>query len=82
MKENKSLTLKLCRKKEKLKKLNTRNINKKLNRKEVHNNCLKSENRELRYQLAENLENLKKQATSLQKCIAENGTLKKSFVIT
>ena len=37
---------------------------------------------ELRYQLAENLENLKDQATRLQKCIAENGTLKKSFVIT
>ena len=45
-------------KKEKLKKLNTRNINKKLNRKEVLNNRLKSENKELRYQLAENLENL------------------------
>ena len=37
---------------------------------------------ELRYQLAENLENLKDQATRLQKCITENGTLKKSFVIT
>ena len=33
MKENKSLTLKLCQKREELKKLNTRNINKKLNRK-------------------------------------------------
>ena len=82
MKENRSLTSKLCRKKEKLKKLNTRNINKKLNRKEALNNRLKSENKELRYQLAENLENLEDQATRLQKCIAENGTLKKSFVIT
>ena len=33
MKENESLTLKLCQKKEKLQKLNARNINKKLNRK-------------------------------------------------
>ena len=73
MKENRSLTLKLCQKKEeKLKKLNTRNINKKLNRKQVLNNYLKSENKELRYQLAENLKNLKDQATRLQKCIAEN----------
>ena len=29
----------------------------------------------------ENLENLKEQATRLQKCIGENGTLKKGFVI-
>ena len=58
MKENKSLTLKLCQKKEKLRKLNTRNINKKLNRKEVLNNRLKSEDKELRYELVENLENL------------------------
>ena len=82
MKENKSLTLKLCQKKDKLKKINTRNINKKLNRKKVLNNCLKSENKELRYELAENLENLKEQATKLQKYIPENGALKKSFVIT
>ena len=41
-KENKSLILKLCQKK-KIKRLNTRNINKNLNRKE------------LRYELAENL---------------------------
>ena len=66
---------------EKLKKLNTRNINKKLNRKEVLNNRLKSENKVLRYQLAENLENLKEQATKLQKCIAENGTLKKVLLL-
>ena len=33
MKENKSLNLKLCQKKEKLRKINIRNINKKLNRK-------------------------------------------------
>ena len=45
MKENRSLTLKLCQEKEKLKKLNTRNINKKLNRKQVLNNRLKSENK-------------------------------------
>ena len=67
MKENRSLTLKLCQKKEKLKKLNTRNINKKPNTKEVLNNRLKSENKELRYQLAENLEKLKDQGTRLQK---------------
>ena len=66
IKKNKSLTLKLCQKKKKhkLKKINTRNINKKLNRKKVLNNCLKSENKELRYELAENLENLKEQATN------------------
>ena len=49
--------------KDKLKKLNTRNINKKLNRKKVLNNPLKSENKELRYELTENLENFKEQAT-------------------
>ena len=37
MKENKSLTLKLSKKKRKIKR-NTRNINKKLNRNEVLNN--------------------------------------------
>ena len=37
MKEDKSLTLKLYQKKEKLKKLNTRSLNKKLNRKEFLN---------------------------------------------
>ena len=79
MKENKSPTLKMCQKKLKLKNLNTRNINKKLNRTEVFNDRLKSENKELRYQLAENLENLKEQATRLQKCITENGTLKKKL---
>ena len=83
MKENKSLSLKLFQKRDKLSKLNTRNINKKLNRKEVLNNCLKSEiKKKLRYDLAENSENFKEQATRLEKCIAENGTLKKSFVIT
>ena len=82
MKENKSLSLKLCQKKDKLRKLNTRNINKKLKRKKVLNNRLKYENKELRFKLAENLENLKEQATRLQKCIAENGTLKKTLVIT
>ena len=63
-------------KKRKTKKLNTRNINKRLNRKEALNNCLKSENKELRYELAENLENLKEQATRLQKCIGDNETSK------
>ena len=67
MKENKSLTLKLCQKKDKLKKINTRNINKKLNRKKTVNDRLKCKNKELRYELAENLENLKEQATKLQK---------------
>ena len=38
---------KTVKKKEKLKKINTRNINKKLNRKKVLNNHLKSENKEL-----------------------------------
>ena len=66
MKEKKYLTLKLYQKKKKnLIKLNTRNINKKLNRKDN----LKSENKELRYKLVQNLENLKEQATRLQKCI-------------
>ena len=54
-------------KKDKLKKINTRNINKKLNRKKTVNDRLKSRNKELRYELAENLENLKEQATKLQK---------------
>ena len=81
MKENKSLTLKLCQEKDKLKKLNTRNINKKLNRKKVLNNRPKSENNELRYELAENLENLKEQAAKLQKYIAENGALKKQTLL-
>ena len=49
MKENKSFSLKLCLKKDKLKKLNTRNINKKLNRKKFLNKRLKSESKELRY---------------------------------
>ena len=35
IRENKSLTLKLCQKKEKLKKLNIRNINKKLKKKSL-----------------------------------------------
>ena len=43
---------------------------------------MKSENKEVRYELAENLENLKEQAKRLQNCIAENGILKKYFVIT
>ena len=40
---------------------------------------MKSENEELRYELSENLENLKEQATRLRRCIAENGTLKKKL---
>ena len=46
---------------------------------------MKSENKELRYELSESLENLKEQATRLQKSKiyhVENGTLKKSFDIT
>ena len=74
MKESRSLTLKLCpKKKEKLKKLNTRNISKNLNRKEVLNNRLKSENEELRYQLAENLENLNDQATTCKNVLQKMG---------
>ena len=69
-------------KKDKSKKLNTRNINKKLNRKKVLNNHLKSENKELIHEPTENLENFKEQATRFQKCVAENGTLKRSFLIT
>ena len=68
-------------KKDKLKKLNTRNINN-LNGKKALNNHLKSGNKELRYELTENLENFKEQATRLEKCIVENGTLKISFLIT
>ena len=85
MKENKSLTLKLCQEKDKLKKLNTRNINKKLNRKKVLNNRPKSENNELRYELAENLENLKEQGTSskVAKIYCRKwGSKKTNFVIT
>ena len=74
MKENRSLTLKLCQKKKNKKTKYQKH--KRLNRKEALNNCLKSENKELRYELAENLENLKKQATRLQKCIGDNGTSK------
>ena len=66
-------------KKDKLNKLNTRNVNKKLNKKKVLNNRLKSENKELKYKLAGNLGYLKEQATKLQKCIAENGILKKKI---
>ena len=69
-------------KKDKSKKLNTRNINKKLNRKKVLNNHLKSENKELIHEPTENLENFKEQATRFQKCVVENGTLKRSFLIT
>ena len=47
--------------------MNTRNINKKLNRKKPVNDRLKSENKELRYELAEKLANLKEQATKFQK---------------
>ena len=54
---------------------------KKLNRKQVLKNYLKSENKGLQYQLEEKLENLKEQAARLQKCIAENGALRKSFVL-
>ena len=65
----------------KFKKLNTRNINKKLNRKEVLNNCLKSENKKLRFELAENLENPKEKAIRLQKYIAKHGTLNKALLL-
>ena len=75
--------MKLCQKKPKIKKkqeirnLNIRFTSKKLNRKEVLKNHLKFENKELTYKLAEKLENLKEQATKLQKSAAENGTLEK-----
>ena len=69
------------KKKKKLRKINTRNINKKLNRRKVLNIRLKSENKELRHELWKNLENLEEQATRLQKCVAENGTLKKALLL-
>ena len=66
-----------------MKRLNTKGIIiKQPNRKEFLNNCLKSKNKELRYEVLGNLENLKKQAARLQKFLAENETLKKGFVIT
>ena len=43
------------------------------------NKHLKSENTELRYRLAENLENLNEQAAKLQKYISKNGSLKKKL---
>ena len=81
IKENKSLILKLC-KKEKLKILNIRNINRKINRKKVLHNRLKSKKKGLRYEPAKNLEILNELATRLPKYFAENGRLKRSFVIT
>ena len=39
-------------------------MNKKLNRKKVLNNCLKSENKGLRYELMEDLENFKEQTSN------------------
>ena len=59
--ENVSLLMskKKKKKKKKLKQLNTRNINGKLNSKDVLNNHLKSKDKELRYELVENLENFK-----------------------
>ena len=53
-------------------------MNKKLNRKEVLNNHLKSENKELRCKLVQNFQ---EQATRLQKSIADNGTLKKASLL-
>ena len=52
-----------------------------LNKTKVQNYYLKSENKKLRYELEENLENLKEQATRWQKFIAENGTLKKALLL-
>ena len=53
-------------------------MNKRLNRKEVLKIHLKSENKELRYKLVQNFQ---EQATSLQKSIADNGTLKKASLL-
>ena len=69
------------KKKKKLKQLNTRNINEKLKRKEVLNNHLKSKDKELRHELAQNLENLQEKATRLQKYIAKHGTLNKAYLL-
>ena len=69
------------KKKKKLKQLNTRNINEKLNRKEVLNNHLKSKDKELRHELAQNLENLQEKATRLQKYIAKHGTLNNAYLL-
>ena len=68
---------KTASKKRQIKKNKFQKHKQKIKQKKVLHICLKSENKELRHELVENLENLKEQATRLQKCIAENGTLKK-----
>ena len=45
---------------------------------QVLNNCLESQAKKLTCELAENL---KKQATRLQKCLAKNGTLQKALIL-
>ena len=64
-----------------MKQINNRNINEKLNIEEVINNHLKSKDKELRHELAQNLENLQEKATRLQKYIAKHGTLNKAYLL-
>ena len=70
------------KKKRKIKKNKYQKRNRKINTKEVIHNRLKSKKKVLRYEPAKNLENCKEQTARLQKCFAENGMLKRSFVIT
>ena len=56
-------------------------MNKIQNRTKLLNNCLKYENKKLRHEPEENLENLQEQATKWQQFIAENGTLKKALLL-
>ena len=58
-------------------------MNKKLNRKKVLNNCLKSENKGLRYELMEDLENFKEQTSNkVAKIYCGKWDTKKNFLIT
>ena len=78
MKQNTSLSLKLCQKKLKIKKLDPRNINKRLKRINIQ---LKSEIK-LTFKLAENMEHLQEQATRLQNYFEKKLDSKKGFVTT
>ena len=78
MKQNTSLSLKLCQKKLKIKKLDTRNINKRLKRINI---WLKSKTK-LTFKLAENMEHLQEQAIRLQNYLEKKLDSKKGFVTT
>lgn len=77
MKQNTSLSLKFCQKKLKIKKLDTRNINKRLKRINI---WLKSETK-LTFKFAENMEHLQEQATRLQNYLEKNCTLKMALLL-